>query len=87
MVMVLKLLDLSLKYNSNLLKYNSNVDKDKQMEIRIGINSGEVNIKGEDYFGEPVNIASRIESISEPNEVYFSDSVYLSMNFNNILRY
>ena len=73
-----------IKIQEDLLKYNSTIHKDDQMEIRIGINSGEVNIKDEDYFGEPVNIASRIESISEPNEVYFSDSVYLSMNKNEI---
>lgn len=72
------------KIQEELLKYNEGVDEKNRIEIRIGINSGEVNIKGDDYFGEPVNIASRIESISEPNEVYFSDSVYLSMNKNEI---
>lgn len=68
----------------DLIKYNATAMDDEKMEIRIGINTGEVNIKGDDYFGEAVNIASRIESISEANEVYFSESVYLSMNKNEI---
>jgi len=72
------------KIQEELIKYNVKTDDENKMEIRIGINSGEVNIKGEDYFGEAVNIASRIESISEANEVYFSESVYLSMNKNEI---
>ena len=50
----------------------------------MGINSGEVSIKNGDVFGEPVNIASRIEGIAEPGEVYFTDSVYLAMNKNEI---
>jgi class 3 adenylate cyclase len=72
------------KIQEELLNYNSRSTEEDRIEIRIGINSGEVNIKNDDYFGEPVNIASRIESIAEPNEVYFSDSVYLSMNKNEI---
>ncbi|MBI2448238.1 adenylate/guanylate cyclase domain-containing protein [Candidatus Microgenomates bacterium] len=72
------------KIQEELLQYNAKESDDEKMEIRIGINSGEVNIRGDDYFGEAVNIASRIESIAETNEVYFSDSVYLSMNKNEV---
>jgi len=73
-----------IKIQDELIKYNREKSKDELLEIRIGINSGEVNIREGDYFGEPVNVASRIESIAEANEVYFTDSVYLSMNKNEI---
>ncbi len=53
--------------------------------FRIGINTGEVSIdeKG-DLFGDPVNIAARIESFAEAGEVFISESTYLAMNRNEV---
>jgi hypothetical protein len=31
-------------------------------------------------YGETVNIASRLEQIARPHDVYFTESVYLAMN-------
>ncbi|MBN1325964.1 adenylate/guanylate cyclase domain-containing protein [Candidatus Falkowbacteria bacterium] len=73
-----------MKIQENILNHNARATSSDQMEVRIAINSGEVNIKDGDVFGEPVNIASRIESIAEPNEVYFTEAVYLTMNKNEI---
>jgi len=67
-----------------VMKHNAATGLEDKFEIRIAINSGEVQIKNGDIFGEPVNIAARIESIAEPNEVYFTEAVYLSMNKNEI---
>ena len=64
--------------------HNITADGDKQIEIRIAINAGEVTIKNGDIFGETVNITARIENITEPNEIYFTDAVYLSMNKSEI---
>jgi len=44
--------------------------------IRIGIHLGDVIHKGGDIFGDGVNIASRIESICEPGQIYISEDVY-----------
>ncbi|MBI4712674.1 MAG: hypothetical protein HY762_05170 [Planctomycetes bacterium] len=33
-----------------------------------------------DLFGEAVNIAARIEGITEATEIYFTEAVYLAMN-------
>ena len=73
-----------MKIQENVLNHNARATSSDQFEVRIAVNSGEVNIKDGDVFGEPVNIASRIESIAEPNEVYFTESIYLSMNKNEI---
>jgi class 3 adenylate cyclase len=64
----------------NLRKHNKEVEHDEKMEVRIAINAGEVTIKNDDVFGEAVNIASRIEGIAEPDEIYFTEAVYLAMN-------
>jgi len=54
-------------------------DKDK-IQIRIAINAGEVDIRDGDVFGEAVNTAARIEGITDANEIYFTEAVYLAMN-------
>lgn len=59
------------------------LNPDKIVRFRIGINTGEVGIdESGDLFGDPVNIASRIQSFAEPNEVYISEATYLAMNRN-----
>jgi class 3 adenylate cyclase len=63
-----------------LHRYNKDLPENQQIEVRIAINTGEVIEDQEDVFGEAVNIASRIEGISKPNEIYFTESTYLSMN-------
>ena len=46
------------------------------MQLRIGINLGDVVIEGDDLFGDGVNIAARIEGLAEPGGVAISDSVH-----------
>jgi len=50
--------------------------KKEDIKIRIGIHIGDVIHKGGDIFGDGVNIASRIESICEPGQIYISEDVY-----------
>lgn len=61
--------------NANILNSNNFI------RFRIGISTGEVNIdRNGDVFGDAVNIAARIEGFAEPNQVFISESTYLSMN-------
>ena len=63
-----------------LKEFNSSVSDSEKIEIRIAMNTGEVILRDGDVYGEPVNVASRIESLTEANEVWFSESTYLAMN-------
>jgi class 3 adenylate cyclase len=53
-----------------------NLLKKEDIQIRIGIHLGDVIHKAGDVFGDGVNIASRIESICEPGQIYISEDVY-----------
>ena len=66
---------------SVLRAHNEDKAHSEKIEIRIAINSGEVVVHDDgDIYGDAVNITSRLESIAEAGEVFFTESVYLSMN-------
>src|SRR3954463_1790880 len=47
-----------------------------RMLLRIGINLGDVLIDGDDILGDGVNVAARLESISEAGGICISEDVY-----------
>jgi len=47
-----------------------------ELNLRIGIHLGEVVFEGADVFGDGVNIASRIEALASPGEIWVSESVH-----------
>jgi TolB-like protein len=51
-------------------------DRARRLELRIGINVGDVISEGDDVFGDVVNIAARLEGIAEPGAVCISDDAY-----------
>lgn len=51
------------------------VPTDQRLEMRVGVNLGDVIIEGEDRYGEGVNIAARLEQIAGPGDIYVSDKV------------
>jgi adenylate cyclase len=69
-----------LAVQDSLWTYNQTASAEEQLHVRVAINVGEVRLEGNDVFGEPVNIAARVEGVAEADEVTFTESVYLSMN-------
>jgi len=47
--------------------------------LRIGVTTGEVAIEADDVYGEPVNLASRIQQLAKPGDVCFSESTWHAM--------
>ena len=50
-------------------------DVDRRIELRIGINLGDVMIDGDDLYGDGVNLAARLEGLAEPGGVCVSEVV------------
>jgi class 3 adenylate cyclase/pimeloyl-ACP methyl ester carboxylesterase len=50
-----------------------------RIQYRIGINLGDIVIEDEDIFGDGVNIAARLEGLSEPGGMCIADVVYQSI--------
>ena len=48
----------------------------KGMRFRIGINLGDVIVEGDDIHGDGVNIAARLEALSDPGGICLSDDAY-----------
>jgi adenylate cyclase len=55
---------------------NTGVAADSCIELRIGINLGDVIVEGDDLYGDGVNIAARIEALADPGGVFVSNTVY-----------
>jgi len=51
---------------------NVEVNVDKRIEFRVGINLGDIIIDNNDIFGDGVNIAARLEGIAEPGGICIS---------------
>ena len=69
---------------------NANVAEDAAMEFRIGLNMGDVIVEGENLYGEGVNVAARLEALSQPGGVCLTKSILDFVNkktelvFNNL---
>jgi adenylate cyclase len=59
-----------------IVEHNTNFLPDKRMEFRVGINLGDVVIDGDDIHGDGVNIAARLEGLSDPGGICISEAVY-----------
>jgi len=62
-----------------MARRNTNVPIDRRMLFRIGINLGDVLIEDDDILGDGINIAARLESISEPGGIYISEAAYVQV--------
>ena len=54
---------------------NAAIPEHQRIQVRIGINLGEVIVEGDDRYGEGVNIATRLEQLAEPGGIYVSGKV------------
>jgi TolB-like protein/class 3 adenylate cyclase len=54
---------------------NANVPSDNRIELRIGINVGDIVVEDGDIFGDGVNVAARLEGLAQPGGICVSGRV------------
>ncbi len=59
-----------------MIHSNAGRTHDQRIEVRIGVNLGDVIIEGEDRHGEGVNIAARLQQLAEPGGIFLSGDAY-----------
>jgi TolB-like protein len=55
---------------------DTGVAAESRIELRIGINLGDVIVEGDDLYGDGVNIAARIEALADAGGVFVSNTVH-----------
>ena len=66
---------------------NELVDAAVPLGLRVGIHTGEVVQRDEDFFGTVVNKAARVTDVSGPNEIHVSDVTRLMLNADTGLQF
>ncbi|HJU17375.1 MAG TPA: adenylate/guanylate cyclase domain-containing protein [Stellaceae bacterium] len=50
-------------------------DNERRIQLRIGINTGDVIVDERDIYGNSINIAARLEGLAKPGQIYVTRSV------------
>ena len=58
-----------------LAQRNAASPPNQRIEVRMGINIGEVIVEGDDLYGEGVNVAARLEQLASPGGICVSQKV------------
>ncbi|MFO1055406.1 MAG: adenylate/guanylate cyclase domain-containing protein [Dongiaceae bacterium] len=58
-----------------LQRRNADLPQGRRLELRIGLNLGDVVAEGEDLLGDGVNVAARLQAIAEPAGICISAAV------------
>lgn len=69
---------------NTISEHNKKAHHSDKLKIKVAINSGEVHVSEKDVYGDPVNVAARLEKAVPPGKIYFTESVFLSMNRNEV---
>ena len=66
----------AVEVQQSIAVHNTNLEPERRIEFRIGINLGDVIIDGDDIYGDGVNVAARLEGLARPSGVCISDVVH-----------
>jgi class 3 adenylate cyclase len=55
---------------------NAELPDERRMNLRIGVNLGDVMVDGDNLLGDGVNVAARLEGVADPGGICISGDVY-----------
>ncbi|MCA0869991.1 adenylate/guanylate cyclase domain-containing protein [Seohaeicola saemankumensis] len=73
---VIDAVEAAIQIQAAVSRRNADADPANRIEIRIGVNMGDLIIDGDDIYGEGVNIAARIEPLARPGGICISREAY-----------
>jgi adenylate cyclase len=59
-----------------IAQQSADAPADRRIELRIGVNLGDIIIEGRDIYGDGVNVAARLQEIAKPGEVVLSATAH-----------
>jgi len=66
----------SVAVQNGMTERNAAVEDNEALRFRVGVHLGDIIVEGDDIFGDGVNVAARLEGLSEPNGLALSDDAY-----------
>lgn len=76
---VIAAVECAIKVQEAMALQNVGLAADRRIDLRIGINLGDVIVQDGDIFGDGVNIAARLEGVGTPGGVTVSEAVRLNV--------
>jgi adenylate cyclase len=73
---VVNAVECAVAIQETMAKRNADIEADRQIQFRIGINLGDVMYDETRIYGDGINVAARLESIAEPGGICLSNKVY-----------
>jgi adenylate cyclase len=62
-----------------MAQHNAGIDVNERIQLRIGINTGDVIVDDRDIYGNSINIAARLEALAEPGGICITRGVHDQM--------
>jgi adenylate cyclase len=66
----------ALEIQRGLAARQANEEEKDRIQLRIGINTGDILVDQRDIYGNSINIAARLEALATPGTVCVSQSIY-----------
>ncbi len=66
----------AVEIQQDMAKREADLPDGSQIKVRIGVNLGDIIVEGSDIYGDGVNVAARLEGLSEPGGVCISGKVH-----------
>ena len=64
------------EFQKHIRERNASVDPEAEMHFRLGLNMGDVIAEGNNLYVVGVNVAARLEALSQPDRVCLSKSIH-----------
>ncbi len=73
---VVDAIECAVDIQQGMIEQNAGLPECERIELRIGINIGDVIVEGRDIYGDGVNVAARLEALADAGSICVSQNVF-----------